>query len=87
MQRISADERHSEISVFVDEPIAERQFPNWEMETFYLSNPEILNASTLRHLRAIYSGSHEMDAQKLVVFLLEMLDQIDIFNIKNSSVR
>ena len=83
MSRISADDRHTDITMFVDEPIDARQFPDWAMETFYLSNPSILRASTLQNLRSIYSENHEMNSRKLVAFLKEMLDQIDIFNIKH----
>ena len=83
MARISADDRHTDITMFVDEPIGERQFPDWAMETFYLSNPSILRASTLHSLRSIYSENYEMNSRKLVAFLKEMLDQIDIFNIKH----
>lgn len=83
MSRVADDRRHTDIIVFVDEPIDQRQFPNWAMETFYLSNPEILQASTLKNLRDIYSNSNEMESSKFVLFLKEMLDQIDVFNIRN----
>ena len=83
MYRVTRDARHTDIVVVVDEPIDERQFPDWAMETFYLSNPEILQASTLENLRDIYLNSNKMESTKFVLFLKEMLDQIDVFNIRN----
>ena len=83
MSSVTEDRRHTDIVVFVDESIDQRQFPNWAMETFYLSNPEILQASTLKNLRDIYSNSNKMESSKFVLFLKEMLDQIDVFNIRN----
>ena len=83
MSRVADDRRHTDIVVFVDELIEQRQFPDWAMETFYLSNPEILQASTLKNLRDIYSNSNKMESSKFVLFLKEMLDQIDVFNIRN----
>ena len=83
MNRVTRDARHTDIVVVVDEPIDERQFPDWAMETFYLSNPEILQASTLENLRDIYLNSNKMESTKFVLFLKEMLDQIDVFNIRN----
>lgn len=83
MARVTQDARHADIVVVVDEPIEQRQFPDWAMETFYLSNPEILQASTLENLRDIYLNSNKMESSKFVLFLKEMLDQIDVFNIRN----
>ena len=83
MSRVTNDPRHTDIAIFVDEPIAQRQFPDWAMETFFLSDTEILQASTLKNLREIYSNSNKIESSKFILFLKEMLDQIDVFNIRN----
>ena len=83
MSKISADARHKDISRFVDEPIEQRSFPDWAMETFFLSNADILQASTLHSLRAIYSNNYRMESRRFILFLHEMLDQIDVFKINN----
>ncbi len=86
MERIQADERHTDVTDLIDEPLVQRQYPDWTMETFYLSDPTAVNAKTIGGLRDIYKSNFSVHSREFIHFLREMLSTLDDFKVVRSHV-
>lgn len=42
-ERIRADSRHTRVTTLIDEPAAQREFPDWRMGFFALDDPSVLS--------------------------------------------
>lgn len=84
-KKIQKDPRHTDVSVLIDAPTNKRTCPNWSMEAFHLSNPELVNEVTLKNLHRIYDRNFTTKATTFVSFFKEMLDQLDTFKILNDT--
>lgn len=73
--------RHSRITKLIDQPVPERSFKDWSLETFYIDNPEIINPTTLKLLREIYVLNFGVSASGLLGFVKKMIDEMDTFKI------
>ena len=81
---IERDNRHHELNKLIDEPIAERAFPDWSMDAFYIDSPELVKPETIRTLQTLYVQNFGVDTVGLVEFIKRMIDEIDTFKIERS---
>ena len=84
-EKIATDPRHRNPRILVDEPVEERSFADWSMDTFYIHSPDTINEETLCHLRSIYDAHFKMNSKNFISFLQEMIDKLDIFKILHKS--
>lgn len=63
MSSIYQDNRHNNIKVIVDQPIASRSFAGWSLKAFNISNNKIIDASELIQFKEKYDGLCQMDAE------------------------
>ena len=80
-QSIENDHRHQGLNKLVDEPIPERAFADWSLDTFYLESPELVNPETIKHLTSLYVQNIGVDPAGLVEFVKKMIDEMDTFKI------
>lgn len=78
---IEKDPRHSNINKLVDEPITDRAFVDWSLDTFYIDNPALINPQSIGLLQALYVRNFGVDKTGLIEFLKKMIDEMDTFKI------
>ncbi len=78
---IEKDERHCRITKLLDQPVSDRTFKEWSLETFYVDNPSIINPTTLKLMRELYVQNFGVSATGLLEFVTKMVDEMDTFKI------
>lgn len=81
LERVKRDPRHSNLKILVDRPIETRSFPNWEMDTFFVRHPELVDEEMITLIQRIYDRSFPINAKDLVEFHKKMIDEVDTFKI------
>ncbi len=74
MSKISKDHRHSDIELIVNEPINDRSFNQWHMDSFNLAEKQQLNEAELQEIKDIYTKYSAMDSQIAVDFYKRILE-------------
>ena len=64
--RISRDPRHGTIEILFDEPISERGFGNWAMDSFDLTREEVVDLELLKMIRDAYQRNFVTHTDTLV---------------------
>lgn len=82
MAKICRDSRHSEIEYFVDEPVSERSFNDWSMDTFYVETPGLVDRDVIKTLHRLHTKMFTLNAKGLITFTKTMIDELDVYNIK-----
>ena len=80
--QIQQDNRHHKIVKLIDEPIIDRAFADWSLDTFYIDNPELITTELLQTLRSLYRQNFGGNNGNLIDFVKTMIDEIDTFKIK-----
>jgi hypothetical protein len=62
MVELHKDPRHTDIMVLIDEPTDTPKFPDWQMDTFEISEPSIFNRQQLLRFRDMYKRNVKMDS-------------------------
>jgi len=78
---IEKDKRHAHVTKLIDQPVVDRTFSDWSMESFYVDNPSFINPETLMLLRELYVHNFGVNAAGLVNFVKKMIDEMDTFKI------
>jgi len=78
---IENDPRHQRLNKLLDEPIAERAFADWSLDTFYIDAPELMNSANLEDLISLYVRNIGSDPAGMVEFVKKMIDEMDTFKI------
>jgi len=81
---IEADTRHQGIKKLIDQPIAQRSFNSWSLETFFVHTPEIVSSTTASFLDTLYFSdfsNFKADANKLVESIGCMARELDPFRL------
>ena len=81
IEKVKRDHRHTDFTLLADEPVSERQYSDWSMETFYVSDPSLVDLATIKDLSNIYQRSFTMRSRQYFEFIKQMVDQIDTFKI------
>ncbi len=79
--RIKADPRHRNMRVLIDQDIAERSFPNWAIDTFFVQYPELVNTETVASLNRVFEHNFSLNTRDLIDFHKRMIDEVDSFKI------
>ena len=79
--RVKRDTRHTDVKLLVDEPIEERSFPDWAMDTFFVRHPELVDSDMIALIHKIYERSFPINTKDLVDFHKKMVDEVDTFKI------
>ena len=83
-ETIERDDRHSRITKLLDQPVPERTFSDWSLESFYVDNPTLISPKTLQLLRELYVQNFGVRASGLLEFVKKMIDEMDTFKIIKS---
>lgn len=83
-ETIERDDRHSRITKLLDQPVPERTFNDWSLESFYVDNPTLISPKTLQLLRELYVQNFGVSASGLLEFVKKMVDEMDTFKIIKS---
>lgn len=74
MAVLEKDQRHTHIERIIDEPIEERSYSDWNMDSFNLSQRELLDVEELKIIRDVYRENLTIKSTVLVDFYKAMLD-------------
>lgn len=85
-ETIAKDNRHKGVKILINEPVSTRSFPDWHMDTFYVHYPEAVSEKTLELFTMIYKEQFDMNSWKYISFLKVIINEIDVFRIKNEDV-
>ena len=66
MNSISKDSRHENVNYLFNEPIEERGFESWNMDSFNLSNENKLNLAELNKIGDAYKAMFKIETDTLV---------------------
>ncbi len=81
LERIKKDRRHKNLQILVDKQIEDRSFSDWEMDTFFVKHPELVDGDMISLIQKIYDRSFSMNTKDLVEFHKRMIDEVDTFKI------
>ncbi|MFT7561651.1 MAG: hypothetical protein ACI93R_003580 [Flavobacteriales bacterium] len=70
---LEKDLRHKNIQVLIDDPIKDRSFQNWNMDSFNLSDTECLDKEELLNISKIFKQSVTTRSSLLARFYKAML--------------
>ena len=75
MDRVTADERHTEIRSLFDEPIQSRGFADWSMDYFDVTRDEAISLSCLERIRDVYRSNFVARTNTLVGIYKGFIEQ------------
>ena len=78
MDILETDTRHRNIERIIDEPIRERGFRDWNMDSFNLSDTEKIDPQELRVIRDVYKRNMTMESGFIDEFYKAMLETHDL---------
>jgi len=81
---IKNDPRHEQINILVDEPLEERQFSGWMMDTYYVDTPELINPDTIEILQSLYVQNYAIEMFDIVNFTKKMVGDLNTFRISGT---
>lgn len=80
-KKIENDQRHDQIIKIIDEPIENRSFDDWSLDTFYIDTPALINTDTLVSFQKLYEQCFKLNTKNLMDFIKQMVDELDTFKI------
>ena len=78
MASIWEDQRHRNISVLIDEPIANKTFNDWNMDVFLLDDHEVLPDEELRHFRDAYLANERPQGREISRWVKRLITHPEI---------
>jgi len=72
VDKISADSRHSNLEIIYNNSLEKRNYPNWEMQLFDLSDSSKFSSATLKTIKEIYNHNFQFNSKEYL-FLIESL--------------
>ena len=73
MKRIAADKRHRHLTCLIDQPIEERRFDDWNIDSLNLADHVQLNREKLRELSEDFCANPAFKTDLLVQFYKNMI--------------
>lgn len=80
MTHIATDPRHNNINRLIDQSIAERKLPNWNMDSLDLDKQDKLDQHELKLLTDVYTTNLIVNTDALLHFYKAMLKSRKLFN-------
>jgi len=78
LDKIRSDTRHSNLEIIYNNSIEKRNYPNWTMQFFDLSDPSKFSSATLKDIKKIYSHNFQFNSKEYL-FLIESLLRDEAF--------
>lgn len=73
MKNIKHDNRHTNVDVFIDQPVSNRSFPDWNMDSFDLAEDYDIDTALLKELKQQFSQTCQLDAWLFLVMIKQVL--------------
>ncbi|MCB1877512.1 MAG: BLUF domain-containing protein [Chromatiales bacterium] len=71
--RLILDPRHESLHVLLDQPVTDREFADWNMDAFDLSDTDQLDLDVLQAIRDLYLENMTLTAADFIEVLKEFL--------------
>lgn len=72
LDKITSDPRHVNLEIIYNNSLDKRNYPNWKMELFDLSDSSKFSSSNLKAIKKIYSHNFQFNSKEYL-FLIESL--------------
>lgn len=66
MMKISADKRHSDITIIVNKEVDTRGFEKWKMDTFNLDKNHTIDVDLVKKCTELFNVKTDIDPQRLI---------------------